>query len=230
MENNPCLYVELPLTGYREAWKLQQEIVRLKSEGHLKPDVILVLEHPPVYTLGRRGGLENLCVSKALLEKEAIDLVQVERGGDITYHGPGQLVAYPLMDIQRARLSVTDLVSALEEIMLKTAAAFDIEAGRNPLNRGVWIGAAKLGSIGIAIRRGISFHGMALNVNLDLTHFTWINPCGLQKVSMTSLKETAGKTIPMPAVRRAIKQNIETVLNIELEQLGPEALDLRIRS
>lgn len=220
----PCLYVELPLTGYREAWKLQQEIVRLKSEGLFESDVILVMEHPPVYTLGRRGGLENLCVSKALLEKEDIDVVQVERGGDITYHGPGQLVAYPLIDIQRARLSVTDLVSTLEEIMIGTAAVFGVDAGRNPLNRGVWVGNTKLGSVGIAIRKGTSFHGMALNINLDLTHFSWINPCGLQNVAMTSLKEAACRTINIDEVRRVIKNRIGLVLAVELIHIKPEDL------
>ncbi len=225
----PCLYVELPLTGYRKAWQMQQAIVRAKTEGSLKSDVILILEHPPVYTLGRRGGTENLCVSKALLEKEDIDVVQVERGGDITYHGPGQVVVYLLMDIQRARLSVTDLVSAIEEIMIGTAAAFGVETERNPLNRGVWIGNAKLGSIGIAIRKGVTFHGLALNVNLDLTHFSWINPCGLQNIGMTSLKEATGRKINMEEVRHMIKGRIESVLGVDLEQIEPEELTTMIQ-
>lgn len=217
MKNRPCLYVELPLTEYQEAWELQQTIVKAKVDGILQNDVILVLEHPPVYTLGRRGGIENLCVPRTMLEEKGIDVVQIERGGDITYHGPGQLIAYPLLDIRRARLGVTDLVSSLEEIMIKTAGGFGIKAGRNPLNRGVWIGKAKLGSIGIAVRKDITFHGMALNINLDLTLFSWINPCGLKDVSMTSLKEAAGKTIDMHVARRAIKMNMQTVLGFELE-------------
>jgi lipoyl(octanoyl) transferase len=224
MEYNACLYVELPLTEYQEAWELQQAIVKAKVDGILQNDVILVLEHPPVYTLGRRGGIENLCVPRTMLEEKAIDVVQIERGGDITYHGPGQLIAYPLLNIRRARLSVTDLVSSLEEIMIKTAGVFGIEAGRNPLNRGVWIEKAKLGSIGIAVRKDITFHGMALNINLDLALFSWINPCGLKDVSMTSLKEAAGKTIDMHAARRAIKMNMQTVLGFELEPTKPEVL------
>ncbi len=224
MENKSCLYVDLPLTEYQEAWELQQAIVNAKKEGILPNDVILVLEHPPVYTLGRRGGIENLCVPRTMLEEKGIDVVQIERGGDITYHGPGQLIAYPLLDIRRARLSVTDLVSSLEEIMINIAGAFGIEARRNPLNRGVWIGGDKLGSIGIAIRKDITFHGMALNINLDLTFFSWINPCGLKDVSMTSLKEAAGKTIDMHAARRAIKMNMQTVLGFELEPTDLETL------
>ncbi len=121
-------------------------------------------------------------------------------------------------------MSVTDLVSSLEEIMIKTAGVFGIEAGRNPLNRGVWIEKAKLGSIGIAVRKDITFHGMALNINLDLTLFSWINPCGLKDVSMTSLKEAAGKTIDMHAARHTIKENMQTVLDFELEQIRPKEL------
>ena len=224
MQNTPCLYVELPLTEYREAWKLQQAIVKAKVAGTLANDVILVLEHPPVYTLGRRGGIENLCVSKDRLIQEGIDVVSIERGGDITYHGPGQLVAYPLLNIRRACMGITDLVDALEAVMINTAAVFGIEAERNPLNRGVWIGQAKLGSIGIAVRKNITFHGMALNVNLDLTHFSWINPCGLKDVGMTSLKAAIGDTIDMQAARRALQKNMQTILGLALEPLDPETL------
>ena len=218
------LYVELPLTEYREAWRLQQTIVAAKKEGRLQSDVILALEHPPVYTLGRRGGIENLCVPRARLAEEGIDVVQIERGGDITYHGPGQLVAYPLMDIRRARLGVTELVTSLEEIMINMAEAFGIQAGCSPLNRGVWVDQAKLGSIGIAVRRDITFHGMALNVNLDLTHFSWINPCGLKEVGMTSLKKAGGKTIDMQAARRVLQENMQSVLGLELEPTDMETL------
>ena len=218
------LYVELPLTEYREAWELQQAIVSAKMQGTLANDVILVLEHPPVYTLGRRGGIENLCVSQERLAQEGIEVVQIERGGDITYHGPGQLVAYLLMDIRRACLSITDLVSSLEEVMINTAAEFGIKTGRNSLNRGVWIGQVKLGSIGLAVRRDITFHGMALNINLDLTHFSWINPCGLKEIGMTSLKAATGKTIDMPAARHTLRENMQTVLGVELEKTNAESL------
>lgn len=199
--------------------------MRAKTGGLLKSDVILNLEHPPVYTLGRRGGIENLCVSKELLEKESIDVVQVERGGDITYHGPGQVVIYTLMDIRRARIGVADMVSALESIMIALAAAFGIEAERNPLNRGVWIGNDKLGSIGIAIRKGVTFHGLALNVNTDLTHFSWINPCGLQNVGMTSLAEALSRKIDMNDARRIVGDCIETALGVKLKRIEPGELE-----
>jgi len=224
MTRSTCLYLELPLTDYREAWELQRKIVTAKISRSLSRDVILVLEHPPVYTLGRRGGIENLCVSKAFLERKGIAVVPVERGGDITYHGPGQLVAYPLLDIQRTRLGVTDLVGRLEDVMIHTAAAVGISAGRNPLNRGVWIDNAKLGSIGIAIRKGVTFHGMALNVNLDLTPFSWINPCGLQGVAMTSLEKEAGRAVDMQEARQAGIANLAGALDMHLERVELETV------
>jgi lipoate-protein ligase B len=159
-----------------------------------------------------------------LLEKESIDVVQVERGGDITYHGPGQLVIYTLMDIQRARIGAPDLVSALEAIMIDLAAAFGIEAERNPLNRGVWIGNEKLGSIGIAVRKGVTFHGLALNVNTDLTHFSWINPCGLQNVGMTSPEKALLRKIDMNEARRIVRGCIESSLDVKLKRIEPEEL------
>jgi lipoate-protein ligase B len=165
-----------------------------------------------------------MCVSEERLTQAGIDVVSIERGGDITYHGPGQLVAYPLLDIRRAGMGITDLVDALEEIMINTAAVFGIEAKRNPLNRGVWIGHAKLGSIGIAVRKDITFHGMALNVNLDLTHFSWINPCGLKGVGMTSLQAAVGDTVDMQVARHALRENMQTILGAALKPTVPETL------
>jgi len=221
---NECLYIELPLTDYREAWDLQQKIVRAKTENRLVEDVILALEHPPVFTLGRRGGRENLCVSEDVLAREGIDVVKAERGGDITYHGPGQVVVYPLLNIQRARIGVADFVTVLEDVMIRTADAFGVRARRNPLNRGIWVGNSKLGSIGLAVRKGVSFHGMALNVNLDLTHFSWINPCGLKNVGMTSLSKVRAQKITVNDVQPEIKKNLERHLGIEFKPMDAETL------
>jgi lipoate-protein ligase B len=215
----PCYYLELPLTDYHEAWKLQLALVKAKNCGILKADVILLLEHPAVYTLGRRGGIENLTVSKAVLEKSNIQVVPVERGGNITYHGPGQLVVYPIIDLNRTRLGITDLVSGMEDIMIRTAEDFGIHAGRNQKNRGVWIGNHKLGSIGIAVRKGISFHGFALNVNPGLTPFEWIHPCGLTDIRMTSFKKELGVEPSMGAVRKAILQHMENIFHLKLERI-----------
>lgn len=206
---------DYPVIGYREAWDLQLRLVEARKAGQVK-DTLLLVEHPPVFTLGRRGGRENLSVSEEFLQERGIPLMHAERGGDITFHGPGQLVGYPIIDLHAAGLGVTEYVGRLEEVMIRTAAHWGVDAGRNSLNRGIWVGNSKLGSIGIAIRRGITFHGFALNVNICLEPFTWINPCGLQGIGMTSLELETSRKLPMDEVRGQVKNNIEAVFGIEL--------------
>jgi lipoate-protein ligase B len=150
------------------------------------------------------------------LEKAGIPVVQVERGGNITFHGPGQLVMYPIIDLQVAKLGVVDYVEKLEEVMIRAAADWGIKADRNPINRGVWVGNNKLGSIGIAIRRGICFHGMAFNVNISLKPFGWINPCGLDNMGITSMEQEISHKVSMNQVRENIKLHLKSVFGIGL--------------
>lgn len=217
-----ALLVHLGLMPYKAAWDLQVRLVDAKSRGVLEDDVFLILEHPPVFTLGRRGGKENLRVPEEFLASRGIDVVHIERGGDVTYHGPGQLVVYPILDLRRSRLGVKDFVSALEEVMIRTSADHGVTPERNDLNRGVWVGMKKLGSIGIAIRRKITFHGLALNINTDLDPFTWINPCGLMGVSMTSLKQERGSEVPMEEILRSAVLHVADIFHLQLEATGPE--------
>jgi lipoate-protein ligase B len=220
----PCYFLDLPVTEYKEAWELQLAVVDAKKNGLLEPDVALLLEHSPVFTLGRRGGIENLTISKSFLEKNDIQVIHVERGGNITYHGPGQLVVYPIFDLNRAKLGVTDMVSAMEDIMIRTAGDFGVKAQRNSKNRGIWIGNNKLGSIGIAVRKGISFHGFALNVNPLLMHFKWINPCGLTDIGVTSLAKELGVAPPMDHVRTALTHHIKMNFNLKLDRITQKKL------
>ena len=210
------LCLDLPTTGYEAAWDLQSRLVAARRDGVLDADVILLLEHHPVFTVGRRGGVDNLTVSEAFLEKQGIAVIQVERGGNITFHGPGQLVMYPIIDLRCPGLRVVEYVDKLEEVMIRTARDWGIPAGRNSLNRGVWVGNSKLGSVGIAIRRGISFHGAALNVNVSLKPFEWINPCGLQDVTVTSLQQQLSSSVSVRHVRERLKHHFSRVFNIEL--------------
>jgi lipoate-protein ligase B len=204
------------MMDYNEAWRLQSDIVSARFNGIIDTDIILFLEHPAVFTLGRRGGLDHLLVSEEFLKTSDIPIVHVERGGDITFHGPGQLVAYPIVNLKARNFGVVDFVEALEEIMLATVRPWGIAAERNPANRGIWVGNNKLGSIGLAIRKGISFHGLALNVNVDLTPFSWIQPCGLQGVCMTSMKQELGSELPMDEICAAAKKQFEYVLDLSL--------------
>ncbi len=215
-EPNEWRWTDLPETPYRQVWELQGRLAAARKDGVIDTDVVIFVEHPPVFTLGRRGGLENLIVSRTFLDRSGIPLVQVERGGNITFHGPGQLVAYPIVDLQAAGLKVVDYVQGLEEVMIRTAAHWGVAAVRDPRNRGVWIGDNKLGSVGISVRRGISFHGLALNVNLSLEPFGWIHPCGLPDVGVTSLARELGETLPMDAVRRVAADRMAAVFGITL--------------
>ena len=152
----------------------------------------------------------------------------MERGGDSTYHGPGQMVVYPILDLDRQRLGITELVFMLEEVMIRVSKNIGVQAVRNPRNRGVWVGDRKLGSIGLAVRKGISFHGMALNVNLSLTPFEWIHPCGLANVSMTSLERELSEKPSMQVVRKLTRQHLGDVLGRPLEEIRREQLDKAI--
>ena len=210
------LSVDLPVTEYREVWDLQHRLVSARKNQIIPNNVVLFLEHPPVFTLGRRGGLDNLTVPESFLEKTGISVIHVERGGDITYHGPGQLVVYPIIDLKDSGLRVLDFVTALEEIMIRAAKEWGVLAERNPMNRGVWIENKKLGSIGITIRRGISFHGIAFNVNVALDPFDWINPCGLKGIGMTSLKRELSRQLPMKKIRETVRFHLGSVFGVEL--------------
>jgi lipoyl(octanoyl) transferase len=188
-KNRSAVFTDLGLLEYKRALDLQASTLQSKIKKPLTKDRIFFVEHLPVYTLGKRGGKENLSVSESFLKSENIEIVQTDRGGNITYHGPGQAVLYPIVDLEKNRIGVKDFVYGLEEIMRLTALDFQIQAHRSSKNHGVWVGDAKIGSVGISIKRGISFHGLAMNVNLDLIPFSWINPCGLTNVAMTSIKK-----------------------------------------
>jgi lipoate-protein ligase B len=214
------LSVEVPSMEYRDALELQRALVDAKIAATLSQDVLLLLEHPPVFTLGRRGSREHLLVAEPFLESREIGLTHVERGGDITYHGPGQLVGYPIVDLRKGRWKIIDFVGALEEVMIDTVGDWGIKAGRNPMNRGVWVGISKIGSVGIAVRRAVSSHGFALNVNTSLEPFSWIHPCGLEGVELTSMKRLLCNEVPMERVQRAIRLHIQEIFGVELESVS----------
>ena len=214
--DNKWLCIELPSIEYMEAWKLQTDLVAARKDKIIDTNVILLLEHPPVFTLGRRGGLNNLTVSEDSLEKAGIPVIQVERGGNITFHEPGQLVMYPIFDLKFSGLRVVEYVENLEEVMIRSALDWGIKAERNPINRGIWVGNNKLGSVGIAIRRGICFHGIAFNVNCSLKPSGWINPCGLQGVGMTSMEREVSHKVSMNEVRDSVKRHVQAVFGVEL--------------
>jgi lipoyl(octanoyl) transferase len=188
-----CEARELGRIGYDEAFQLQQRLVDERKRG-LIPDQLLLLEHPHTITLGRNGRMENLLGSDAALRAAGISFVSSDRGGDITYHGPGQAVGYPIVDLREWKRDVGAYVRALEQVMIDTLGDFGVDAGRLAGCTGVWVGGGKIGAIGVHISRWITSHGFALNVDTDLSYFGYIVPCGLAKpvTSMAQLGVRAG--------------------------------------
>ena len=213
-------FMDVPVLEYNAALDLQHRLVAARIDGTLDRDIVLLLEHPPVFTLGRRGGLDNLKISEAFLRMREIPVIQVERGGDITYHGPGQLVVYPIVDLRAGKCRIVQFVDYLEEIMIRTLSEWGIDADRNPVNRGVWVGPAKIGSLGIAVRRSVSFHGFALNVNISLEPFGWVNPCGLEGVRVTSMQQELSRKVVIEDVRRVICFNFQEIFGVKMERIG----------
>ena len=215
--------LELPLTSYEAVHTLQQRLVEDRRSGVLDRDVIVMVEHPEVFTLGRRGGRENLMVSESFLREKGISVVQTERGGNITWHGPGQLVCYPIVHLDHAGMGVSDFVSFLENAMVATLSAFGVAAENDEVNRGVWVEGKKIGSVGLRIRDGVSFHGLALNVAPDLVCFSWINPCGLT-VSMTTAEMEGGREVSMEMARGEMARQFDELYKGELTKVGLEEL------
>lgn len=213
-------YLDLQLTDYKICYDLQQEAVAQRISAELDDDLFLITEHSPVYTLGKRGGAQHFHVPETFLAQKGIDVVHIERGGEVTYHGPNQLVLYPIFHLRQKKMRVADYVWHLEEIMIRICAHFGLQAVRNCKNPGVWTedGRAKIGSIGIAIRHGVSFHGLALNVCPDLEPFSWISPCGLSGVVGSSMEKEINSEVSMVEVK--------TVLHRVLSDLFGDCVEL----
>lgn len=192
--DNKGYILDMGLIDYQKAWDLQHQLWSKRVEEEL-PDLLLILEHPHVITLGRRGNRQHLLVSREVLEEMKIPLFQVERGGDVTYHGPGQMVVYPILDLKEYGYRLIRYIGQLEEVILRVLKDFGIEGKRDPLNRGVWVNGEKIASVGVTIKRWVSFHGFSLNYETDLKYFELINPCGLEGKKMTSLEKILGTKI-----------------------------------
>ena len=188
-----CECQDLGLLEYSRALSFQKEILEKKLADRSTHDRLFIVQHPAVFTLGRRGGLENLMVSGTFLEEKNIQVIQTDRGGNITFHAPGQIVMYPVMDLEQNRISVPEFVWRMEQMMKLACHHFNVPADRDERNHGLWVGNEKIGSVGISLKKGISIHGLALNVTPDLVPFSWINPCGLEQMKMTSVAQQLQK-------------------------------------
>ncbi len=214
---NTCFVYDLGLLEYGKALELQHKVHEARKTG-AAGDTLLLVEHPPVITKGRRAHAENIVAPPEKLSQEGIPVFQTERGGDVTFHGPGQLVAYPVLNLAGNNLSVTGMVWNLEEVTIRTLAALGIEGERIPDWRGVFVGRDKICSLGLRIAGGVSMHGLALNVNTDLKYFDYIVPCGLNGIKVTSVQEIKGQPIDMPVVREIMVAKFADVFRFNCEK------------
>ena len=206
---------DLGLTDYGEVHRLQRELQaeRVRGEG---ADTLLLTEHRPVFTLGRNHPEPNLRATAGMVRAAGIEVAQTERGGDITYHGPGQLVAYGIIDLRAWGMGVVDYVEALEDAMFGVLAEWGVEGRRHECARGAWVGERKIGSVGLHVRRFVSMHGAALNVAPDMAHIALMNPCGLEDTEMTSLAAEAAQPVTVAQASEAVVRHFARVLRCEV--------------
>jgi lipoate-protein ligase B len=189
------------LVPYAEALAYQRDVARARIAGSVPEDVLLLVEHPPVVTLGRSFKERHLLASPAALAERGVELFDVERGGDVTFHGPGQLVGYPILDLKRHRRDLHWYLRHVEEALIRALEEFGIVAERNQGYTGVWTLGRKIASIGVHARDWVTWHGFALNVNTNLSYFDLIVPCGIEAVTMTSIHREMGADLPEPTMR-----------------------------
>lgn len=209
--------VELPgVVGYREGLRVQHERVTARKAGTI-PDTLILLEHPPVYTLGRNAKRENILFSPERLRQLGAELFETDRGGDVTFHGPGQLVGYPILDLTRHRRDLSWYMHSLEEVFIRVAGEYGIEAGRIAGARGAWVGNEKMVAMGVHVSRWVTSHGFAFNVNTNLQFFNWIVPCGLHDKGVTSLQKLLRHEVSMDAVTESVIRHFGDVFGMEMK-------------
>jgi lipoyl(octanoyl) transferase len=222
-----CVVYRLGLIEYGEAYELQKKLHRERLIGMIS-DTLLLLEHPPTITIGRSGSMENVLVSKERLTQEGITLFSIERGGDVTYHGPGQLVGYPIMDLSSRGRDIQRYVRDIEEVLIRTLRDFSIDAARDEHHAGVWVGNEEIAAIGLSVRRWVTTHGFALNVNPNLEYFSYINPCGFSDRRATSMAEVLGHTPSMDEVINSVINKCSEVFGMSIQassEKGGEFID-----
>jgi lipoyl(octanoyl) transferase len=246
MNKQPIIFKDLGQLDYQAAWDYQenllQENVRKKTEARsLVPDAgalqsdfsipasdlstqhhLLFVEHPPVYTLGKSGNIENVLISEEMRSMKGIEFFRTNRGGDITFHGPGQIVGYPILDLEKFYTDIGKYLRNIEEVIILTLAEYGIKGDRSPGETGVWIDPdikgkeRKICAIGVRSSRWITMHGFALNVNTDLNYFNFIVPCGITDKQVTSLEKELGFTLDFEEVKEKVKNNFSKVFESEL--------------
>jgi len=223
MINKEIKFRDLVLIEYKKAWdfqeKLFKESLELKSQNKEIPNYLLFCEHPNVYTIGKSGSENNLLLNNFELQKKGVSFFKINRGGDITYHGPGQIVGYPIINLEAFSLGVKQYIFQLEEVIILTLKNYNINAERLEGATGVWIDthnklkARKICAIGVKASRWITMHGFAFNVNTDLSYYNYINPCGFTDKGVTSMEKELGKKVDFAEVKSLVKENFFKLFN-----------------
>lgn len=228
--NGHILYTDLKNIPYNQAWNIQKRLFQENTEAKIaqRPtsQQLLVCEHPHVYTLGKSGNAQNLLITNQFLHSIDAEFVKIDRGGDITYHGPGQLVGYPIFDLDKFHIGVKQYVNKIEDVIIQTVAHFNIQAARLHNAPGVWVDAnkpyaRKIAAIGIKTSRGITMHGFALNVNTQLHYFEHINPCGFTDKGATSIQNELNKPVSIDEVKSVVKQSFAKVFGVGVSDQPP---------
>jgi len=240
LHDTRCRVIQLGRLGYADAWELQQRVVAARKAG-VAPDLLLLCEHPHVLTLGRNGRIENLRVPRVALEPMGVEFHRANRGGDLTYHGPGQIVGYPILRLSEIRRDVVWYVRQLEEVMIRATAAFGVAAFRVPGRTGVWVRpvggpaggsapvpapvAEKLGAIGVHISRWVTSHGFAYNVCTDLSYFDLIVPCGIADCRATSLEKLLGRPVAPAEVLPRLADEFGRAFGLKMQKARTQDLE-----
>ena len=215
MERRPAQLYDLGIVPYADALELQRTLHAQRVAGAI-PDTLLLLEHPPVITLGKAFHPEHLRYAREFYAQQGIELHPTDRGGDVTCHNPGQLVGYPIFDVAQHGRDLHKFLRDIEQAIIDALRAFGVEGHRESGYTGVWVGDAKIAAIGIKVTKWVSMHGFALNVNNDLRLFQTIVPCGIADRPVTSLQQVLGRVVPMETVKQNIVRSFERVFGIEL--------------
>ena len=228
---NQVIFKDLGSKDYKEAWDYQNELFqgivdiklsnRNREEKELSPNYFLFTEHPPVYTLGKSGDLSNLLLNEEQLKNKGISFFKSNRGGDITFHGPEQIVGYPIIDLEEFKPDIRWYMRSLEEVIIRTIAHYGLHGVRSDGETGVWLDvgtpfARKICALGVRTSRWVTMHGFALNVNTNLGYFDHIIPCGIRGKAVTSMEAELNRKIPLEEVKELIKENFEKVFDAEL--------------
>jgi len=202
--------VDLGVTDYKDAYRLQMELLEKVSRG-LSENTLLITEHRPVITIGRKGSWANIFKSRESLYSRGIEVLETDRGGGVTYHGPGQIVAYPVFKLENEARDIHSFLEFLEKIGSHFLMQYGLSAEPRPGLRGVWVKGKKIASIGIGVKRWVTYHGLAININTDLAPFSFIRPCGIEGVEMTSLKTILGRRLYINDAKDKLKSSFEKV-------------------